>query len=144
MKPGIDYIGVGTGAFIINGEGKILLTRRGPQARNQVGKWEAPGGKVEFGETAKETIVREAKEELGIDIRIDDLLGFVDDIIEEEKQHWAGPTWLASIVSGEPKIMEPENCDGLGWFTIEEADDLEKSLTLQHDLEVYKTYVRSK
>jgi len=144
MKPGIDYIGVGTGAFIVSEEGKILLTRRGPQARNQVGKWEAPGGMVEFGETAKETVIRETKEELDIDIQINDLMGFVDDIIEEEKQHWAGPTWLASIVSGEPEIMEPENCDGLDWFTVEEADKLDKSLTLQHDLEVYKNYLRSK
>ena len=99
---------------------------------------------MEFGETAKDTIVREAKEELGIDIQIDGLLGFVDDIIEEERQHWAGPTWLATIVSGEPQILEPECCDGIGWFTIEEADELPKSLTLQHDLEVYKNYVKSK
>jgi 8-oxo-dGTP diphosphatase len=144
MKPGIDYIGVGTGAFIVNKEGKLLLTRRGPNARNQVGKWEAPGGKIEFGETAKETIVREAKEELDIDIQIDALLGFIDDIIVEEKQHWVGPTWLASIVAGEPKIMEPDMCDGMGWFTIEEADQLEKSQTLRHDLEVYKNYLLSK
>lgn len=144
MKPGIDYIGVGTGAFIIDDKGKILLTRRGPNARNQVGKWEAPGGKVEFGETARQTIIREAKEELGILIKIKDLLGFVDDIIPEEKQHWAGPTWLASIVSGEPTIMEPDMCDGMGWFTIDEADTLEKSKTLQHDLEIYKHYLLSK
>ncbi len=143
MKPGIDYIGVGTGAFIVNKEGKLLLTRRGPNARNQVGKWEAPGGKIEFGETAKETIVREAKEELDIDIQIDALLGFIDDIIVDEKQHWAGPTWLASIVAGEPKIMEPDMCDGMGWFTVEEADKLEKSQTLRHDLEVYKNYLLS-
>jgi 8-oxo-dGTP diphosphatase len=144
MKPGIDYIGVGTGALIINSEGKILLTRRGVNARNQVGKWEAPGGKVEFGETARETIIREAKEELNIDIQIDALLGFVDDIIEEEKQHWAGPTWLASIVSGVPTIMEPDMCDGMDWYTVEEAESLEKSKTLQHDLETYKSYLLNK
>lgn len=144
MKPGIDYIGVGTGAFIINDDGKILLTRRGVNARNQVGKWEAPGGKVEFGETAKQTILREAKEELNIDIHIDALLGFVDDIIEEEKQHWAGPTWLASIISGIPTIMEPDMCDGMDWFTVEEAEKLEKSKTLQHDLKIYKSYLLSK
>lgn len=143
MKPGIDYIGVGTGAVIVNEEGKILLTRRGPKARNQVGKWEAPGGRVEFGETAKQTIIREIKEELDIDIRVNFLLGFVDDIIEEEKQHWVGTTWLASIVNGEPKIMEKENCDGLGWFSVEEANDLPKSLTLQHDLEAYKNYLKT-
>jgi ADP-ribose pyrophosphatase YjhB (NUDIX family) len=99
---------------------------------------------VEFGETAKETICREVKEELDIDIRIDALLGFVDDILVEEKQHWAGPTWLASIVAGEPKIMEPEMCDGMGWFTIEEAGELEQSHTLTKDLEVYKDYIRKK
>ena len=41
-------------------------------------------------------------------------------------------------MNGEPKIMEKENCDGLGWFSVEEANDLPKSLTLQHDLEAYK------
>lgn len=64
MKKGIDYIGLGAGGLIINNEGKILLSRRGPKARNQTGKWEAPGGSVAFGETAMDTVKREAREEL--------------------------------------------------------------------------------
>jgi len=122
MKAGIDYVGLGAGAFIINDEGKILLTKRGEGARNQVGKWETPGGGVEFGETAQETVIREIKEELGVDIEITDLLCFVDDIIESEGQHWAGPTYLAKIVNGEPQILEPENCEEIGWYTIAETE----------------------
>lgn len=66
MKKGIDYIGVGVGAIIFNNQGKALLTKRGRLSRNQVGKWEFPGGGVEFGETLTQAIVREVKEELGI------------------------------------------------------------------------------
>lgn len=143
MKKGVDYIGVGAGGLIVSEEGKILLAKRGPKARNQVGKWESPGGSVEFGETAAETVKREAREELGIEIKIEALLGFVDDIIVEEKQHWAGPTYLCSVVSGTPRIMEPDMCDGIGWFSIEEIESLDKTVTLKHDLESYKQHLRS-
>ncbi|MES2006928.1 MAG: NUDIX domain-containing protein [Patescibacteria group bacterium] len=143
MIKGVDYIGVGAGGVIVNEEGKILLSRRGSKARNQVGKWESPGGSVEFGETAVETVKREAFEELGIEIKIDALLGFVDDIIVEEKQHWAGPTYLCSIVSGTPTIMEPEMCDEIGWFSVEEIETMNKTITLTHDLESYKKYISS-
>ena len=52
MRKGIDYIGVGVGAAIFNKEGKFLLTLRGREAKNERGKWEIPGGSVEFGEAA--------------------------------------------------------------------------------------------
>lgn len=51
MKAGIDYIGVSAGALIVNKKGEILLTKRSMKARNEKGKWEAPGGQVHFGET---------------------------------------------------------------------------------------------
>ncbi len=66
MKKGIDYIGVGIGAVIVDTDGKMLLSKRGPKAKNERGKWEFPGGGVEFGDTMEETIKREMKEELGI------------------------------------------------------------------------------
>jgi len=51
MKKGIDYIGIGIGAVIINKDKKIFLSQRGKNARNEKGRWECPGGGLEFGDT---------------------------------------------------------------------------------------------
>ena len=62
MKPGIDYIGVGVGAVIINKEGKIFLAKRGKRVRNESGLWDFPGGGVEYGETLIKSLIREIDE----------------------------------------------------------------------------------
>ncbi|SDA14140.1 ADP-ribose pyrophosphatase YjhB, NUDIX family [Ruminococcus sp. YE71] len=58
------------GAAITDSEGRILLVKR-----CDCGKWGIPGGLMEFGETMAQTAVREAKEETGLDIVIDSLVG---------------------------------------------------------------------
>lgn len=60
-------------AVIINQQGKILIDRR-KQAGEMGGLWEFPGGKIEPGETIKECIQREIKEELDIQIAVGDRL----------------------------------------------------------------------
>ena len=134
MKRGTDYIGVGVGAVIVNKEGKILLTLRGKQAQNQVGKWECPGGAVEFNETLKDTILREVKEELDIEIEIIELLGIADDILPFEKQHWVAPSFLCKIKKGTPKNLEPHKCEKIEWFTLNEARKLDLSIATQQTI----------
>ena len=56
-------------AAIIHQEGRILATQRG--YGEWKGMWEFPGGKVEAGETEEEAIVREIREELCVDIRVE-------------------------------------------------------------------------
>lgn len=139
MKPGIDYIGVGVGALIFNEEGKFFMTLRGPQAKNERGKWEIPGGAVDFNETLEHAIVREVFEECGITIKVKGLLQVCSHIIADEKQHWVSPTYICEIVEGEPTIKEPEKCSAMGWFTIEEAEKLPLSIATQNDVEKMKT-----
>ena len=134
MTKGIDYIGVGVGALIINDEGKCLIAKRGYKAKNERGLWEIPGGGVEFGETFREAIIREVREEIGIEIEVGVLLELCDHILPEEHQHWVSPTFFARIVSGTPQIMEPEKCDEIGWFTLDEAEKLPLSQVTQHDI----------
>ena len=134
MQRGIDYIGVGVGAAIFNNKGKLFLTLRGKKAKNERGTWEIPGGSVEFGETLEDALKREIKEEYGIDIEIVELLGVCSHIIVGEHQHWVSPTYICKITHGEPKILEPEKCDAIGWFTREEAAKLPLSIVTKYDL----------
>lgn len=58
--------------------GKILMVRRfEPEVKGAHLKWEFPGGKVEFGETPEEALVREIKEETGVHAKIKRLLNCV-------------------------------------------------------------------
>jgi len=126
MKRGVDYIGVGVGAVIVDAAGRLFLAKRGTKARNERGLWEFPGGSVEFGETLAAALQREMREEYGIEIAVGELLDVVDHILPDEGQHWVSPAFICSIVSGEPIIQEPEKCSEIGWFL---PEDLPKDLT---------------
>jgi mutator protein MutT len=116
MRRGIDYIGVGVGAIIANRDGKLFLAQRGPQAQNERGLWEFPGGSVEFGERLIDALKREIREEYGIEIEVRDLLNVADHILPDEGQHWVSPSYVCVIAAGEPQIKEPGKCTAIGWF----------------------------
>ena len=67
-KPVIQVVG----AAIINDNGELLCAQRG--YGSLIGKWEFPGGKVEKGETDQQALAREIKEELSIDVEVEDLI----------------------------------------------------------------------
>jgi 8-oxo-dGTP diphosphatase len=60
-------------AAVIRHEGRVLLTRR-MEGAHLAGMWEFPGGKVEDGEDPEVTVVRECREECGIEIAPSDIL----------------------------------------------------------------------
>ena len=122
-RPGVDYIGVGVGAIVVDGLGRVFLARRGPEAKNERGLWEFPGGSVEFGETLGDAIRREIKEEYGVEIRVGELLDVVDHILPAEGQHWVSPTYLCSITTGTPTIREPAKCVEIQWFALSDVPD---------------------
>ncbi len=63
------------GAIIKDPRGRLLLIKRGhaPQA----GRWSLPGGRVEPGETDQQAVIREIREETGLEVQCDQLVGSV-------------------------------------------------------------------
>jgi mutator protein MutT len=61
-------------------EKKILLSKRSVHEETEVGKWENVGGKLESGKTFEDTVKREFREELGVEVsRIEELFSYKDE-----------------------------------------------------------------
>jgi mutator protein MutT len=59
--------------------GAIILTRRSADLRHHAGQWALPGGRIEAGERAEETVLRELGEEVGLQLTADRVMGSLDD-----------------------------------------------------------------
>lgn len=122
-REGRDFIGVGGGVLILNENNEALLIRRAGNARNEAGVWSKPGGTIDYGERAVDAMKREIKEELNVDIEITGLLPYTDHIIVEDNQHWLALNFIAEIVGGELKNMEPHKCDKIAWFPLDQLPE---------------------
>lgn len=116
LRPGKDYIGVGVGAVIIrNNQILLLLRKKAPEE----GCWTIVGGKVEFGETIEDAVLRETKEEIGCNGKILAYLGVTNHIIPKEHTHYVSPRFLVEI-EGDPINMELDSHSEMKWFDINE------------------------
>lgn len=61
--------------LIRDDDGRCLLLRRSSSSKNNAGKWDMPGGKVDRGEDFEEALLREVSEETGLSIRLERLAG---------------------------------------------------------------------
>jgi len=101
-----------------NDKTKILLHRR-QNTGYQNGKLDiAGGGHVEDGETAQIALIRECKEELGIDVKTEDL-SFIHLSHRFSNRTYYDIYFLVNKYNGEPTIREPHKCSELNWFDID-------------------------
>lgn len=107
----------GCGAAITDEAGRLLLIQR--LREPEAGAWGLPGGKIDFGEPAEVTARREIEEELGIVIELTRLACISEIIDGGDGRHWVSPIYDARIVSGAPRLMEPEKHGGWGWFALD-------------------------
>lgn len=124
--------------MIFNKNKELLLKKRSKNSKNEIGKWEKPGGAIDYGETSAEAMKREIKEEVNIEIKIWGLLPHTDHIIKKDKQHWLALNYLADYRSGTLKNMEPHKADDLKWFSLKK---LPKNLA-QPTRESIKNYLK--
>ncbi|MEE4376804.1 MAG: NUDIX hydrolase [Candidatus Competibacteraceae bacterium] len=115
-----------------NGVEKILLTRRNIQPFKD--HWCLPGGHIDADETARHAIVREVKEEVGLDFE-PNFFAYFDEIIPEQSIHnvvliFTGPT-TGTVIPQESEVSE------IGWFSWPEASALALAFRHQEILSAY-------
>jgi ADP-ribose pyrophosphatase len=134
-QPNLSTPKVGVGVLLTDHRGRVLLTlrKRPPEA----GCWSIVGGKLDFFEPLEKCAVREALEEVGVEIAIERLLCVTDHCLPNESQHWVAPAYLGRILSGRATNREPDKTRSVRWFPL---DLLPANLTLtaRNAIEAYK------
>jgi 8-oxo-dGTP diphosphatase len=90
---------------LVDAEGRVLIAQR-PEGKQLAGLWEFPGGKVEPGERPEAALIRELKEELGIDVKEACLAPFVFTSHAYESFHLLMPLYLCRRWSGTVQAHE--------------------------------------
>jgi 8-oxo-dGTP diphosphatase len=93
---------------LIDGDGRVLLAQR-PPGKHLAGLWEFPGGKIEAGETPEHALVRELKEELGIDISTSCLAPLTFASHAYETFHLMMPLYACRVWQGHVTAKEGQN-----------------------------------
>ncbi len=121
---------------IVENDGKILLIRRGIEPG--YGKWALPGGYLDWDETLQEGVIREVKEETGLQTSIKTFLSFFDSI-QRNSQNIAAVFVLHVIGSKEIEIQKEEVLES-GWFGLNELPD---GVAFDHNLmiEEYRKFL---
>ena len=116
-------------AAIFNPEREILLTRRSPTVR-EPGKWCLPGGHVEVGEQWLDAMHREVREETGLIVKRQKLVGIYSDpsltvTAETLQGGYRGQFVVATflVTDYEGKINPNEEVDEWDWFRVDNLPD---------------------
>ena len=114
------------GAFVMKGK-KFLILQRSTKETSMHGLWELPGGKVEEGETPRQTAVTEVKEEAGLDIKLKANLGPHHDNKKKKTYH----AYIATPKKGQ-KVKLSEEHSAYKWVTPEEVMAMPKNMVSHH------------
>jgi len=121
---------VGVGAVVLS-NGKILLEKR--KSEPEKGKWSIPGGLVELGESVEDTVIREVKEETGLDVEKPEHIEVVDNIVRDDngnvKYHFVIIDYLAKLKGGTVKAAS--DAEELRWVTLDEVEKYDLTKTFR-------------
>lgn len=127
---------VGVGAVVVDG-GRALVVRRATEPLK--GQWSIPGGMLELGEKLREGIVREVREETGLEVEVFDVLDVFDSIFPDRdgrtQYHYVLIDFLCrpktrslmrkEDLDGAPELQAGSDVSEAKWVSAEEVGNLE-------------------
>jgi 8-oxo-dGTP diphosphatase len=119
VEPGTKPLLLVAACALVDADGRVLLARR-PEGKKMAGLWEFPGGKLHSGETPEVALIRELKEELGIDVSAACLAPFAFASHAYERFHLLMPLYLCRRWKGTPT---PRENQALAWVRPQKLAD---------------------
>lgn len=123
---------------VVEKDDQVLLARRGIEPR--LGTWDLPGGFVNAGEAFEDTVLREVKEETGLEVEIVQNLGSTPDVYGATDKPTINSIYLVKIISGSAQAAD--DVAELKWFT---KSNLPKTFAFHNSkiaLDRYQEYKR--
>ncbi len=131
---GTSFTGITTVFFCHDGNGKLFLTKRSKNTRDEHGRWDPGAGGLKHGQTVEGNIRRELKEEYDAEAIKIDFIGYRDvfrALPDGTPTHWLAMDFAVKVNPETIRINEPLLVDDQGWFTL---DNLPSPLHSQFDL----------
>jgi 8-oxo-dGTP diphosphatase len=100
--------------------GKILLIRRKNEPFR--GQYALPGGFVDYGERTEDAVVREIKEETGLETTINQIVGVYSDPARDPRGHTISAIYLLDPIGGD--LQSGDDADSAGFFDLDELPEL--------------------
>ena len=121
---------IGVGAVVIC-DGKILLEKRKNEPGK--GKWSIPGGLVELGESVEQTVIREVREETGLEVEKPEHIDVVDNVVRDNnseiKYHFVIIDYFVKLKGGTMKATS--DAEELRWVTFDEVEQYDLTITFR-------------
>jgi len=118
---------------ISNGTKVVLVKRKNDPFK---GQWALPGGFVDFGETVEQAAQREVKEETGLDIELEGLLGVYSDPNRDPRGHTVSVVFFATKKKG--KMKAGDDAEDVMEVLISKIDQLQLAFDHEVIMEDYK------
>lgn len=119
--PGAKPLLLVAACALVDTDGRVLLARR-PEGKKMAGLWEFPGGKLHPGETPEAALIRELKEEIGIDVTAACLAPFAFASHAYDHFHLLMPLYLCRRWKGTPMPRENQT---LAWVRAQKLTEYE-------------------
>lgn len=118
MKKERGKVWLGAGGIVINSNGEWLVVKK--RYSGLKGVWSMPAGFVEVGETADEAVIREIKEETGIDCEVTGLIGFRSGVLRGEISDNMAIFYCKPIDENQPFVIQEEELYDACWAKVED------------------------